>query len=345
MDLVPVTKAETQAGAVVVDDERRKQIGLRTAKVVRAPMALEVRAVGRLTYDETRLKDVTLKWRGFITKLYVASTGQPVAKGQPLFAIYSPELYAAEREFLLALGARGREGGAVAAAEGLTEAARKKLLLWDLTPAQIDEIARKGAPLEQIDVRSPASGFVLEKNVVEGAAVEAGMRLYRIAALDRVWLEADVFEADLPHVHKGDRARITLPYLPGRELEGRVTYVYPFLNPSTRTGRVRVELPNKGLELKPDMYANVAIDVALGDRLQLPAAAVIYTGPRRVVFVDRGDDRLEPVDVKLGARAGDAFEVLGGVKDGDRVVTSGNFLVASESRLRSATREEDAGER
>lgn len=348
MDLVPVTQAENQGGVVIVDRGRRDKIGVRTTKVSRAPLALSIRAVGRLTYDETRLRDVTLKWRGFVTKLYVASTGQPVAKGQPLFAVYSPELYAAQREYLLALASRDREaatGPRPTAVDSLIEAGRKKLLLWDLTPAQIDEIGRKGAPSEQIDVRSPASGFVIEKNVVEGAAVEAGMRLYRIAALDRVWLEADLYEADLAHIKKGDRARITLPYLPGRELTGRVAYVYPFLSPATRTGRVRIELPNQQMELKPDMYANVTIDVALGVRLQIPVSAVIHTGTRRVVFVDRGEDRLEPVDVKLGARSGDLFEVQQGLEEGQLVVTAGNFLLASESRLRSSTDTwEDAGD-
>jgi Cu(I)/Ag(I) efflux system membrane fusion protein len=183
---------------------------------------------------------------------------------------------------------------------------------------------------------SPASGYVIEKHVVEGAAVKPGERLFRIAPLDEVWIQADVYEHDLPHLKVGQPVEVTVPYLPGRTYAGRVTYIYPDLEGATRTGRIRIEIPNRKLELKPDMYAEVRFEVKGGARLQVPHEAVIYTGPRRLVFVDLGDGRLEPREVKLGIATDDAYEVLDGVREGERVVTSGNFLIAAESRIRSA---------
>ena len=175
----------------------------------------------------------------------------------------------------------------------------------------------------------------MEKFVVDGVAVTAGQRLFRIADLDQIWVEADVYEADLGRIAKGQPATVTLTYLPGRTFEGKVAFVYPYLDPTSRTGRVRIALPNKGIELKPDMFATVTFDLPLGDKIQIPSSAVVYTGPRRLVFVDLGDGRLKPQEVTIGARSGDLVEVLSGVNVGDSIVTSGNFLVAAESRVRS----------
>lgn len=336
MALSPVTFDELESGVVMVDESRRKEIGIRTGKVARAPMKRTLRAVGRVAYDETRLRDVTLKLGGWITKLQVTQTGQPVRKGQLLFRLYSPELFAAQQEYLLA---RGRHAA-------LERAAAKKLELWGLTAAQIAQIAEKGEPLEDVPFYAPAGGYVIEKNVVEGAAVQAGERLFRIAALDKVWVEAELFEADLPSVTRGQAATVELSYLPGTTFEGKVAYVYPYLDPVARTGKVRIELPNDGRELKPDMYASVSFAIDLGTRLQLPIDAVVYTGTRRLVFVDLGEGRLRPQEVTLGARTDDQVEVLAGLADGQTVVTSGNFLVAAESRIRSAAKlwtEERAG--
>lgn len=334
MALSPVTYDETESGVVRVDDARRRQIGLETAAVARAPMAMAIRAVGRLTYDETRLKDVTLKVKGWIARLRVNATGQPVRKGETLFALFSPELYAAQQEYLLALESQ-RSGGA-GRADYLVAAAEKKLSLWDMSPAQIAALARRGQPMEELPVPSPASGYVIEKDVVEGAAVEPGQRLYRIASLDRVWVEAQVYELDLGHVRVGQKARVALPYQAGAPVEGAVAYVYPYLDPASRTGRVRIELANKDLAFKPDMYANVELEVDLGPRLQIPVDAVVYTGPRRLVFVDLGEGRLRPQEVTLGARNARAVEVTSGLREGDKVVASANFLIAAESRIRSA---------
>ncbi|MGA9521701.1 MAG: efflux RND transporter periplasmic adaptor subunit [Myxococcaceae bacterium] len=331
MDLVPVTKGELHSGVIIVDDARRQRIGVKTAQVTREPLDLAIRALGRITWDETRLEDVTLRVKGWIKDLRVSATGVPVRKGQVLFSLYSPELYSAQQEFLLAKRSAGEHGDPT-----LLEASRRRLRLWGVSEAQIDVIAEKGEPLEHVPFLSPASGYVIEKDVVEGAAVEPGMKLFRIVPLDRVWVEADVYEADLPHVKVGQTATVTLPFLPGRKFEGKVKYVYPYLEGATRTGKIRLELPNQDLELKPDMYADITFHRDLGERLLVPASAVIYTGPRRIVFIDLGEGRFKPQEVQLGVRGADAFEVLGGLNEGDVVVTSGNFLIAAESRLRSS---------
>jgi Cu(I)/Ag(I) efflux system membrane fusion protein len=332
MDLTPVTKGDLASGIVTVDEVRRQRIGVKIDEVRRAPLTLAVRAVGIVKYDETKLVDVSLKVGGWIRGLKVDTTGQPVKKGDVLFHLYSPELLAAQQEYLVAL--RTRNGDT---ADPLVRAARQRLRLWDIPDAQIDALTRRGEATETLAIRAPATGYVIEKGVVEGAAVERGMRLYRIAALDRVWIEAQIYESELPHVKVGQKVDITLPFVPDKKFEGHISYVYPYLQSGTRTGQVRIELPNPGGELKPEMYADVSFELNRGDRLQVPSSAVIYTGPRRLVFVDLGEGRLRPREVKLGQRSGDAFEVLEGLKEGERVVTSGNFLIAAESRLRSAT--------
>lgn len=344
MELSAVTYDEEESGAIFVDEARREQIGVRTVKVLRAPLSRSIRAVARIAYDEKRLEDVTIKLGGFISKLHVSETGQPVKKGQVLFTLYSPELYAAQQEYLLAR--EGNVDGGSGRGEYLVRAAEKKLELWGLSRAQIDALAQRGKPHEDVPFHSPATGYVIDKNVVEGAAVTAGERLFRIAALDRVWVEADVYEADIASIAKGQRALVTLSYLPGKEYEGKVAYVYPYLDPASRTARVRIELPNDKLELRPGMYASVAFQVELGARLQIPITAVVYTGPRRLVFLDVGEGRLRPQEVTLGARTDERVEVLSGLREGQTVVASGNFLIAAESRIRSNSKfwtEERAG--
>lgn len=345
MDLSPVTYDEEESGVIFVDQARRDQRGIRTTKVASAPMTRSIRAVGRIAYDESTLGDVTLKLGGFISKLHVNRTGQPVKKGQILFTLYSPELFAAQQEYLLAR--ESQVGTGSGRGDYLVRAAEKKLELWGLSRAQIDAIAKQGKPLEDVPFHAPTTGYVIEKNVVEGASVEVGQRLFRIAALDRVWVEADVYEADLGLITKGLRAVVTLSYQPGKTYEGRVAYVYPYLDPGSRTGKIRVELPNIGLELKPDMYATVAFQIELGPRLQIPIGAVVYTGPRRLVFVDIGEGRLRPQEVTLGVRNEETVEVIRGLREGQTIVTSGNFLIAAESRIRSSAKfwtEERAGQ-
>lgn len=338
MDLLPVSKRDIETGVLLVDDAARRRIGVRTAVVEERPVELVIRAVGRTTFDESRLRDVTLKLKGWVERLYVNETGQPVRRGQPLLLIYSPELHSAQQEYLLALRSQrsAQSSGAPHRVDYLVRAARERLRLWDLSDGQIRQIEEQGQPIERMPILSPVSGYVIEKDVVEGMSVEAGQRLYRVAALDAVWIEADVYEQDLPHVKVGQNARITLPYVEGKDLEGRIAYVYPYLDPRTRTGKVRIQMPNPQLELRPEMYANVEIRVDRGVRLVVPDSAVIRTGPRDLVFLDLADGRLQPQQVQLGARSDEGYEVISGLSAGDRVVTSANFLISSESRLKSA---------
>lgn len=340
MALHPVMAGGQQSGAVTLDARERANAGVRTAPVERAPLRLTTRALGQVKVDETKLTDVTLRVKGYIHALEVDATGQAVRKGQVLFTLYSPELFAAEQEYLLA-----RRAQTQGVADELVNAAKEKLRLWGMSDAQIAQVAKRGAPIENLPFVSPASGVVLEKDVVEGSAVEAGQRLYRIAPLDPVWVEAQVYERDLPAVQLGQAAHVSVASLPGEDFEGKVTFVSPILQSATRTATVRVELKNPGLRLKPEMFADVLLERDAGVRLQVPSAAVLYTGPRRIVFVDEGEGRLAPRDVVLGAHAGNRDEVVSGLREGERVVTRGNFLIAAESRLAATAfwAEPDAG--
>jgi Cu(I)/Ag(I) efflux system membrane fusion protein len=334
MDLTPVTEEDIDSGTVVVDELRRQRLGVRTAPVERRHLSRRIRAVGEVKVDETRLADVNLRMSGWVHKLFVEETGQRVKKGQPLFTLYSPELYAAQREYLAAVSRQGEAGPAIAE---LTRASEQRLRLLGMSQSQVRELQRRGVAWENLPIVAPASGYVIDKDIVEGGRIEAGTRVYRIADLSRLWIDAEVYETDLQHVVEGQPVTVTLPYVPGRTIRGRVDYVYPTLSGTTRTGRVRVALDNPDLVLKPDMYADVEIEVDLGERVVVPDSAVIYTGPRRLVFVDLGEGRLQPRDIHIGAHAGGYVEVTHGLEVGDIVVTSGNFLIAAESRIRSAT--------
>lgn len=333
MELVPVTKAEQRESVVTIAPGRQQLIGVRTEELRETPFVRTIRAVGRVTYDEARLSEVSLKVRGYIVELYATDTGQRVARGQKLFAVYSPELYNAQQDYLLAMRNQSSVPGSNAS---MARSARKRLQLLDVSDAQIAQLEERGEPLENVVFSARDAGFIIEKNVVEGAAVEPGMRLFRIAALDKVWIEADVYEADLTSVRVGQSAIVTLDYLPGHVYQARVAYIYPYLNPESRTGRVRLTLENKQLELRPGMYTNVQLQSDLGARLQVPASAVVYTGPRRLVFVDLGEGRFRPQPVQVGAEHEGMYEVLSGLQAGDRVATSGVFLIAAEARIRTA---------
>jgi Cu(I)/Ag(I) efflux system membrane fusion protein len=331
MDLVPVTRGELESGTIVVDQTRRQRIGVRSAPAQPRPLTLDLRAVGEVTYDETRLTDVNLRVSGWVEKLVVDKTGQPVKKGQTLFTLYSPELYTTQLEYLAVAG----KSGSTTVSE-LARVTRTKLSLLGMTAGQIRALERRGTGQENVAFASPASGYVLEKNIVEGARIESGTQVYRIADLSQVWVDAQVYEPDLPYVHVGQPARVELPYVPGRTYEGKVDFIYPTLEEATRTGKVRIVVDNPELELKPQMYASVVFEVDLGERLAVPVSAVVFTGPRRLVFVDLGEGRLRPQAVELGARTEGWYEVTDGLEAGDIVVTSGTFLIAAESRLRSA---------
>ena len=339
MDLVPVTREEVESGVITLSPQRRQAIGIRTAAVEKRPVSIRTRAVGKIVYDETRLAEVTVKYRGWIGELHADASGIRVERGSPLFTLYSPDLFAAQEELLTAVESQraARDTSAPDRADYLVDAARRRLGLWDIEESQVDAVIAGGEPQKYLSIPSPVDGYVIEKNIVQGAAVEPGDVLYRIAGLDQVWIDAEVYESELSLIALGQQATVTLPYLPGKTLRGRVSFIYPYLEGTTRTGRIRVELPNPGLELKPAMYANVELVSERGTQLMVPAEAVLYAGPRRLVFLDLGGGQLRPQEIETGVKAGDFYEVLDGLEEGDVVVTSGNFLIAAESRLKSAT--------
>lgn len=331
MDLTPVTNDELKSGVLRLDAERTQRIGVRYAVVERKSLSRSILAVGEVNADENRLTDVTLRTEGWIDKLHVEETGEYVKRGQPLLELYSPDVLAASEEVLAARRATGT------VRDRLVAAADRKLLLLGVTPGQLRRIVSRGEARDRISVSSPTSGYVVEKNIVEGDHVEQGMSLVRIADLSVVWVDAQVYEADLPLVKVGQAVTVALPFVPGQTFSGAIGYIHPSLDARSRTARVRVVLDNPELALRPGMYADVRIDVQLGERLVIPQDAVLYSGPRRLVFVDLGEGRLQPKDVEVGIRAAGMIEVLDGLSVGERVVASGNFLIAAESRIRSAT--------
>lgn len=314
------------------------RIGVTYATVRRRALPVHVTTTGTVAYDETRLATVSPKISGWIEKLDVDFTGAPVKAGQPLMEIYSPALVSAQEELVLAarLVRAAADGEAARDARDLLEAARRRLAYWDIPASEIQRIETSGKPSKTLTLRAPASGIVVEKSVVDGDRVTAGTAVFRIADLSRVWVEADVFEKDLALVRDGQRATVSFTAFPGRAWAGRVSYVYPTVSIQDRTARIRLALPNPGLALKPGMYAEVTLDVPPGPpTLVVPTSAVLATGERALVFVQEPDGGLRPTDVTIGRTSGDLQELLGGVKEGERVVSSAAFLVDAESNLGS----------
>jgi len=346
MEMVPEEVEESSAGVaadgrvpVRLSAQKRQLIGVRTAAVEKSSLTRTIRTVGRVTYDETRLRTVFTKVSGWVEKLYANSTGQAVRAGDPLLTIYSPELVASEQEYLLALRGRdrlARSEVAADSAERLVASARRRLLLFDLTPQQIAALEESGEVPTAMTLRAPVGGHIIARHVTQGDRIEPGTKLLDIAELSRVWVLADIYEYELPFVRLGQTATMTLSYLPARTFEGRITLIYPVLSETTRTAKVRLEFPNPDFSLKPEMYAQVEIRADLGERLTVPESAVISTGTRDLVFVDRGEGFFEPREVAIGIRLPDRYEVLAGLAAGERVVTSGNFLIDSESKLKAA---------
>lgn len=355
MDLVPVkdihaghTSAVPGMAAVELDTRQQQLIGLMTTPVERRVVTRTVRAVGTVVPDERRVYAVNSKVSGWVERLYVNSTGQPVSAGQPLLAIYSPEVFATQEEYRLAReraaasgDGAGREKASVTGS--LVDAAARRLTYWDISPDDIERVGAAGETKKALKIRSPYSGYVLTKNAELGMRVEPGMPLYTIADLSRVWVEADVYEYELPFVRVGQPVTITLSYYPAEPIAGTVKFVYPFLDEMTRTARVRVEVPNVGLRLKPQMFANVSISYDLGEQLVVPASAVYDTGDRKIVFVAHGAGHFEPRPITVTTKADDYYVVAAGLREGERVVTSGNFLLDSESRIRGALTGAPAG--
>jgi Cu(I)/Ag(I) efflux system membrane fusion protein len=349
MTLVPFEAAPATPSATAVADravvnltpERRRLLGVRTEPVRRVSLERTIRTVGRVVPDERRLHHVHTKFEAYVEDLYVDYTGKFVKRGQPLASLYSPELLATQQEYLLAwragrLGAaRGLPGVALGGA-ALLEAARQRLLLWDIRPQDIARLEETGQVKRTLDLYSDVSGYVVQKMAVHGMRVTPADALFDVADLSRLWVLADVYEADLPSVRVGMTAELGVPYVPGRTWRGAVTYVALAVEEKTRTIKVRVEVDNQDGELKPEMFADVVLKTGLGEGLVAPESALLRSGPRTLVFVDRGDGTLEPRQVLAGSRTPEGVQVLEGLAEGDQVVTSANFLLDSESSLQAA---------
>jgi membrane fusion protein, copper/silver efflux system len=339
MKLTPIRRegevVATNTPGIMLDAASRQYMNLRIAEVQRGPLQKTIRTVGAIDYNETTLAEVTTKFRGWIEKLNVDATGQLVHRGEPMFEIYSPELYSAEAEFLLALGSGGtNDPGAVA----LRETAVNKLKFFDVSDEQIASLEQTRVPRKTMPVMAPMSGFVIEKNIVSGQMVDAGMKLYRLADLGIVWVLAQIYEQDLPYLQLGQEVVVKVASLPDREFRGRVTFIYPNVDEKTRTARVRLEFENPGYFLKPGMFVSAQIHADLeATAVLVPDAAVLRSGARNTVFIARDDGKFEARDVVLGVEAeGGLQQVISGLTAGERVVTSGQFLLDSESQLREA---------
>ena len=332
---------EVAPGTVQISPERQQLIGVKFGTVEIRPLEKIIRTVGRVDYDEKRIVTVSPKIGGWIEDLYVDFTGRFVKQGDPLLTLYSPELVSTQEEYLLAFKAKKSLTKSpfpevAASGESLAESARRRLRLWDITDDQIKALEESGQAKKTLTLYSPFSGFVLEKKAYKGMNVMPGMALYRLADLSAVWVLADIYEYELPFIRLGQQAFVQLSYSPGEVFTGKTIYIYPFLNPETRTAKVRFEIPNSHGRLKPEMYANVEIKVHLGQKLAVPEEAIIDTGIRQVAIIDKGNGYFEPREVKVGAKVDNYYEVIKGLKAGERVVTSANFLIDSESKFKEA---------
>ena len=334
--------AAAPSGAVVIPAVMRQLIGVRSAPAAVAALGQEIRAVGTVGYDERGLTQVTVKTSGWVREVLVDSIGRPVRKGDPLFTLYSPDLLATQDEYLLAVKTQGQLATSPLAevkanAASLVASTRERLRLWDVTDAQMATLARRGKAEPVLTVYAPSSGIVLKREALPGKYVEPGTTLYEVADLSTVWISADIYESEVVAVTLNQPASVTFAAYPGKTFRGNVAYIYPSLNTEARTVRVRVELPNPGLKLKPGMYGNVTLQTDAVNTLVVPKEAVLETGLRQLVFMDRGEGAYVPYPVKLGRRSQDSVEVLEGLKEGDRIVTSANFLLDAESKLASAS--------
>ena len=339
MASTPKAARQTEASATVtLSASQQRQLGVTFGSVEMRPLVADTRATGVVAFDESRIAQIAPKVSGFVDRLYVNETGQPVARGQPLLDIYSPDVLAAEQELLVAEQLQRSIGqsavpGVPASSTDLVGAARRRLELWDISPAQIDDVLRTGRVRRALTIYSPASGVVVTKNVVQGQAVTAGEALYTIVDLADVWIDVELREADASLARIGARADIEITGLPGRVFKGRVAYVYPTLDTASRSVRARVVVSNSDRALKPGMYAAVHLSTASRPALTVPTSAVLRTGLRNVVFVDMGGGRLMPMEIEVGRTAGDYTEVVSGLEPGQRVATSAQFLLDSESNL------------
>jgi RND family efflux transporter MFP subunit len=328
-------------GTVQITPEKQQLIGVEFGSPEYTTIGGSIRAVARVALDETRIVKVQSRIEGWIDEVFVDFTGKQVEKGQPLISIYSPEALATQNELLLALKARDQmRDNPVRALAGSTDnllaAARQRLAHWDIPEKQIERIVETGQPLKNLTLQAPIAGFVMERNAYPKQRVMGDTVLYTIADLSRVWVIADVYEYEAMNVRLGQAAAFTMAYLPGKVFRGKVSYILPQVDPESRTIKVRIELDNPGYVLKQEMYGDAEISTGGARRLTVPQSAVLDSGARQVVFIDKGQGYFEPREVKIGARNAGRIEILSGVAKDDRIVVSGNFLIDSESQLKAA---------
>jgi membrane fusion protein, copper/silver efflux system len=354
MDLVPVyeDEADSAPGIVTIDPGFVQNMGVQSAPVVRTDIPFTIRTVGTLTYNDSQIALVTTKYEGWIEKVYVNYVGQPVKKGDDLFEVYSPDLVSTQQEYLHALdyAAQMKAGGFADMANraaSMLEAARQRLKYWDVTDEQIAELERSRTPRRTLAVVAAKTGVVVWKmdDALEGMYVHAGMNLYKIADLSTIWCDVDVFENQVPWLRLGQAATLTLSYEPGRTYTGRIRYLYPYLAEKTRALKASIELPNRDGKLRVGMYANVTFDVPAAHQvLAVPEEAVIRSGTRNILVLDRGHGTFQVRQVTLGVNGSGLWQVTSGVEPGDRVVVSAQFLIDSESNLREAIRKISSGD-
>jgi Cu(I)/Ag(I) efflux system membrane fusion protein len=330
MDLQPVTRADLEAGRLQLDGQRLQEIGTRSVAATKKSVQPRVEAQGEVAIDETRTSEVTLRADGWIRRLRVEETGEYVKRGQTLFELYSPAIVAASDEYIAARKATG------SGAARMQAAARRKLEALGVSKRQIDKLNSREQSPETVSIASPSSGYLMNKRVAEGSRVEAGQVVFELAELDSLWIDAQVYERDWSRVQKGAKARVHVGHDDALSFVGKVDFLHPRVDPETRTVQVRIVPDGDAKGLLAGMYTQVEIDAPAVEGLVIPSEAVIYTGARRLVFVDHGGGSLEPRELSLGAVVGEEVLVTKGLNEGERVVASGNFLIAAESRIRSA---------
>lgn len=333
--------AESPLVAVQISPQRLQSIGVKTGRVERKMVSDEIRSTGSVAVDETRLAYVQVRFSGYIQKVFADATYQYVRKGQPLVTIYSPDLVATEREYLVAKQnqqqvAQSTVQGVASSAASLLGASAERLKQWGVPEKEIARLESTGQVQQEVEVDSPVSGYITERNALPSVAVQPGMRLYTIADLSTVWVQAQVFQNDLARIKVGAPAVLSVNTYQGRTFTGRVDFIYPQVDTETRTAKVRMIFSNSRLQLKPGMFVNVSLKVPMGSQVVIPATGVLQSGTREIAFVQRGDGYIEPREVQLGSRVGDDFIVLKGLKAGELIVTSANFLIDSESQLQAA---------
>ncbi|MBI3130296.1 MAG: efflux RND transporter periplasmic adaptor subunit [Acidobacteria bacterium] len=346
MDYVPVYDGDLKGegssveghAAITIDHERQQLIGLKTALVVMGPVSGELRTTARLAVDETRVRKVNVKVEGFVEKLFVDFIGKPVAKGQPIFSLYSPEFVSAQREYLLAIKTqKALAGGSLSSSGGdLLESAKRRLALWDVPSEVLELLEKTGEVQRALTLRSPISGVVTVKNVVEGARITPADIPFEISDLSRVWAMADVYEQELGGVKVGQAASLSLPTFPGKTFSGRVVFIDPVLDPKSRTAKVRIEFPNPKGDLRPELFGEAILKGPGHKGLLVPLDSVLDAGTQQVVFIALGDGKFEPREVTTGSTVGEQVEILSGLTPGESVIVRANFLVDSESRLKAA---------